>query len=343
MELAGKQCREVSRAIKDKEDKERFNKASRDFELMVYESRTESFRIPLNEKDDLAQLRQNQARQEHEEKEKQIDSIADFELQGTDKLESALSLLTTILAMTPTDDLSKEVRKEVAQIKKSLPPKVIAITKDSLEQLRHSSHLLLDLEQISEIMKTTHCFRGKDGKLQKINKQLESLQPLLEQAIKEERERNMDIKQKRDDVQGKVDYATDAVKTYGDILDGNARLEQEQIQIRNNTHGLYAENSRLKEDEKKANEEAREIQMKPVDKQEWNDGLKVDQLYERARNDRQAVRDNEAYMADKMAERLVGALPAEYTDMKKRLQNVSSLYQMQMTQSQSLSTGGMSR
>lgn len=343
MELAGKHCREVSRAIKDKEDKERFNKASRDFELMVYESRTESFRIPLNEKDDLAQLRQNQARQEHEEKEKQIDSIADFELQGTDKLESALSLLTTILAMTPTDDLSKEVRKEVAQIKKALPPKVIAITKDSLEQLRHSSHLLLDLEQISEIMKTTHCFRGKDGKLQKINKQLESLQPLLEQAIKEERERNMDIKQKRDDVQGKVDYATDAVKTYGDILDGNARLEQEQIQIRNNTHGLYAENSRLKEDEKKANEEAREIQMKPVDKQEWNDGLKVDQLYERARNDRQAVRDNEAYMADKMAERLVGALPAEYTDMKKRLQNVSSLYQMQMTQSQSLSTGGMSR
>lgn len=217
MELAGKQCREVSRAIKDKEDKERFNKASRDFELMVYESRTESFRIPLNEKDDLAQLRQNQARQEHEEKEKQIDSIADFELQGTDKLESALSSLTTILAMTPTDDLSKEVRKEVAQIKKALPPKVIAITKDSLEQLRHSSHLLLDLEQISEIMKTTHCFIGKDGKLQKINKQLESLQPLLEQAIKEERERNMGIKQKRDDVQGKVDYATDAVKTYGDI------------------------------------------------------------------------------------------------------------------------------
>lgn len=343
MELAGKQCREVSRAIKDKEDKERFNKASRDFELMVYESRTESFRIPLNEKDDLAQLRQNQARQEHEEKEKQIDSIADFELQGTDKLESALSSLTTILAMTSADDLSKEVRKEVAQIKKALPPKVIAITKDSLEQLRHSSHLLLDLEQISEIMKTTHCFRGKDGKLQKINKQLESLQPLLEQAIKEERERNMGIKQKRDDVQGKVDYATDAVKTYGDILDKNARLEQEQIQIRNNTHGLYAENSRLKEDEKKANEEAREIQMKPVDKQEWNDELKVDQLYERARNDRQAIRDNEAYMADKMAERLVGTLPAEYTDMKKKLQSMSSLYQMQMSQSQSLSTGGTSR
>ena len=64
MDLAGKQCREVSRAIKDKEDKARFNEASRDFELMVYESRTEKFRIPLNEKDDLIQLRQDQARRE---------------------------------------------------------------------------------------------------------------------------------------------------------------------------------------------------------------------------------------------------------------------------------------
>ena len=343
MDLAGKQCREVSRAIKDKEEKARFNEASRDFELLVYESRTEKFRIPLNEKDDLTQLRQDQARREHEEQERQIDSITDFELQGTDKLESALSALTTILAMTPTDDLSKEVRKEVVQIKKALPPKTIAIAKDSLERLRHSSHLLLDLEQISEIMKTTHRFMGSDGKLQKINKQLEALKPLLEQAIKEERERNMDIKQERDDVQSKVDYATDAVRTYGDILDGNAKLEQEQIQIRNNTHGLYAENARLKEDEKKANAEAQEIQMKPVDRQEWNDGLKVDQLYERARNDRQAVRDNEAYMVDKMSERAVAALPPEYTDMKKRLQSVSSLYQMQMTQSQELSTGGMSR
>lgn len=343
IDLAGKQCREVSRTIKDKEEKARFNEASRDFELMVYEARTEKFRIPLNEKDDLTQLRQDQARREHEEKEKQIDSITDFELQGADKLESALSALTTILAITPTDDLSKEVRKEVAQIKKALPPKTIAIAKDSLERLRHSSHLLLDLEQISEIMKTTHRFMGSDGKLQKINRQLEALQPLLEQAIREERERNIDIKQERDDVQSKVDYATDAVRTYGDILDGNARLEQEQIQIRNNTHGLYAENARLKEDEKKVNDEAHEIQMKPVDKQEWNDGLKVDQLYDRARNDRQAVRDNETYMADKMSERAVAALPPEYTDMKKRLQSVSSLYQMQMAQSQELSTGGMSR
>ena len=82
--------------------------------------------------------------------------------------------------------------------------------------------------------------------------------------------------------------------------------------------------------------------MKPVDRQEWNDGLKVDQLYERARNDRQAIRDNEAYMAEKMSARAVAPLPQEYTDMKKRLQAMSSLYQMQMLQDQKLS-GGMSK
>ena len=310
---------------------------------MVYESRTEKFRIPFNERDDLVQLRQDQARQEHEEQERQIDSITDFELQDANKLENALSTLSKILAMTQTDDLSKEVKKEIAQIKKVLPPKTIAITTDGLERLRHSSHLLLDLEQISEIMKTSHRFMGSDGKLQKINNQLETLLPLLEQAIKEEKNRNMSIKQEHDDIRSKVDYAAEAIKTYGDILDKNVKLEQEQIQIRNNTHELYAENARLKEDEKKANAEAQEIQKRPVDRQEWNDDFKVEQLYERAKNDRQAVRENEAYMTDKMSEKAVSALPLEYTDMKKRLQSVSSLYQMQKSQSHELSTGGMSK
>lgn len=343
MDLAGNQCKEVSRAIKDKDETARYNEASKDFKLMVYESRTEKFRIPFNERDDLVQLRQDQARQEHEEQERQIDSITDFELQDANKLENALSTLSKILAMTQTDDLSKEVKKEIAQIKKVLPPKTIAITTDGLERLRHSSHLLLDLEQISEIMKTSHRFMGSDGKLQKINNQLETLLPLLEQAIKEEKNRNMSIKQEHDDIRSKVDYAAEAIKTYGDILDKNVKLEQEQIQIRNNTHELYAENARLKEDEKKANAEAQEIQKRPVDRQEWNDDFKVEQLYERAKNDRQAVRENEAYMTDKMSEKAVSALPLEYTDMKKRLQSVSSLYQMQKSQSHELSTGGMSK
>lgn len=343
IKLAEKQCIEISYAIKDKNERARFTAASSDFEAMAYEARTKEYIIPLNKNDDLTQLRQDEARREHEEQERKIDDSTNFKLQNTDKLERVLSTLTTILATTPTNELSNEVRKEVAQIKKVLPPKTIAIANDGLERLRHSSHLLLDLEQISEIMKTVHRFMGQDGKLQKINKQLEALKPLLEQAIIEERKRYLDIKQANDDFQSKVDYATDAVRTYSDILDGNVRLEQEQIKIRDNTHSIYAENERLREDEKKANAEAQEIQIKSKYRQECNDGLKVDQLYERAKNDRQAIRDNEKYMADKMFERVVTTLPPEYTDMKKRLQSISSLYQIKMTQSQELSTGGMSR
>ena len=83
--------------------------------------------------------------------------------------------------------------------------------------------------------------------------------------------------------------------------------------------------------------------MKPESRQTYEDAMQIEKSLERARNDRQAVKDNEAYMADKMFERAVATLPPEYTNMKKRLQSVSSLYQMQMTQSQELSTGGMSR
>ena len=46
-------------------------------------------------------------------------------------------------------------------------------------------------------------------------------------------------------------------------------------------------------------------------------------------------------MADKMQERPVLTLPPEYTNMKKKLQSMSSLYQMEMTQQ--LSNGGTSR
>lgn len=343
MEVAGKQCREVKNAIRDKDERKSFNNYSHAFELMAYEANTEKYKIPFNEKDNLSQLKQDQAKREHREKEELIDNNLDVKLDATDKLEEALSTLTKILITVPNDELANEVRNEVAQIKKALPPKTIAITKDGLVTLRHSSHLILDLEQISEIMKTTYGFLGKDGKLQKINKKLETLKSLLEQAIKEEKVRNAEVKQETDVVQGKVDYATEAVKTYGNILDENAKLEEEQRQIRDETHAYYAENERLENDAKKADAEAHEILMKPEQDREWNDGLKMDQLYDKAKEDRQTIKDNEKYMADKMYERTIAALPLEYTNMKKRLQNMSTLYQMQMTQSQELSNGGISR
>lgn len=343
MEVAGKQCREVKNAIKDKEQRESFSNASHDFELMAFEANTEKHKIPFNEKDNLSQLKQDTAEREHQEKEELIDNNLEVELDAIDKLKEALNTLTKILITVPNDNLANEVRSEVAQIKKALPPKTIAITKNGLETLRHSSHLILDLEQISEIMKTTYGFLGKDGKLQKIDKKLETLKPLLEQAIKEEKARNAEIKQETDVVQGKVDYATAAVKTYSNILDNNAKLEEVQKQIRDETHAYYAENERLENAAKKADAEAHEILMKPERDREWNDELKIDQLYDKAKEDRQTIKDNEKYMADKMYERPVEALPLKYTNMKKRLQSMSSLYQMQIIQEQELSSGGMSK
>ena len=341
MKIAGKQCREVSSSITDKRDKETFKSSCKNFERMAYEAEYEKNRIPFVEMQSTEERIQDPLRREHKEKENEINNTTNFKLEDNDKLEVALSELTTILALTPTNNLSKEIRSEVAQIRKVLPPKTMSITKENLEKLRHSSHLLLDLDQISDILKTTYSFDGKDGRLQKINKRLENLKTLLSQAIKEEKENRADIRQEQDNLQSKVDYATEAVKTYGDILDGNQRLEQEQIRISNETHGLNAENERLKADEKKASEEMHEIQKKPVDRQDWKDQLKVDQLHERAKNDREMIKDNETYMADKMYEKPVVTLPPEYTNMKKKLQSMSSLYQKQMTQQ--LSNGGASR
>ena len=225
LDVAGKQLREVAHAIKNLDERIRFDEESKDFRLIVYESRTAKFRIPLNEADNLIMLNQNQSRIKHEDEEKQIDDITDIKMQDVNKLEKALSVLTKNLTMHMTDNLSKEVIKEVASIKKVLPPKTIAIASDSLERLRHSSHLLLDLEQVNEILDTVHRFSGNDGKLKVINKQLESLKPLLEQAIQEEKEKNSRIKQSYDDMQTKIDYATGAVETYSDILVENGKTE----------------------------------------------------------------------------------------------------------------------
>lgn len=343
MEIAGKQCREVSRAIKDKDEKERFDSASKGIRLMSYEAKAAGYKIPLSKQEkDLEQIKRSEAREEHKKDEKEIDIVTGYRLENASNLESALNSLTEMIVMNPTDDLSNKVRKEVAEIKRALPPKTISIAKDSLERLRHSSHLILDLEQISEIMNTTHSFRGKDGKLQKISKKLESLQSLLQQAIEEERDRNSDIKHQYETIQGKVNYATDATRTYEEILNGNARLEQEQIQISNNMHSLQTENSRLKKDMEKSYDEAQTIHRKPENERSWNDGIEEGQLYERARNDLHMISENEAHMDRRMAGEKIRTLPQEYVNIKSKLQSASSLYQMQMHESQEMSNGGMS-
>lgn len=326
LELAGKQCREVESAIKDKEDRTRFHDASRSFLLMVYEAKTNKNIIPFTESDPLSKFKQAESISEHKDKEEQLNGISDFNIEDADKLEKALESLTTILNENPADKLAKDIKREVVQIKNALPPKTVAISKEGLEQIKKSSQLLLDLEQVSSVISSAQGFLGSDSKMQKINKQLDTLKPLLVKAIDEEQERYRDAKKQQANIQGKIDYATKAVETYGNILDGNARLGQEQIRIGNKTHPLYAENDRLKEQERKAIEDAKEIEAKPVDRRVLGDDKIVDELYEQARNNRETIRQNEEYMKGKSEEVVVTQLPPEYTDMKKRLQGVSSLY-----------------
>lgn len=329
LEIARKQSHEVANSIKDKKERERFIEATTELRLMAQEAKTNKNIIPFTQSDPLAKFRQMEVKREHEEKEAQLKGISDFNLEDANKLEEALNSLEAILETNYPDKLRRDVKKEVAQIKRALPPKTITITKEGLEQIHRSSQLILDLEQINEVMKTASSYLGSDGKMQKVNRQLDSLKPLLESAIKEEKEREQKAKKQYQDIQSKVKYATEAVKTYGNILEGNASLNQEQIRIENKTHDLYKENERLNENAKQAIKEAHEIEETPLDRRVLNDDIRIDSLYEQARNDREAISNNEEYMQKKAKESQVTQLPQQYTDMKKRLQSVSSLYQFQ--------------
>lgn len=258
MDLAGRQSMDVIQRIKDVEDKRRFNDARRNLLIMVDEAKYDKTRIPFDKTEEIVQLEQEKLKREHQEKEEQIDGNTKFNLQNTEELKNAMSVLRRMLETAPTNAISKEVRQEVAQIKKVLPSRTIAIAKENIERLRHSSHLVVDLYQINKIISATHGVGVRDRKLQKINNKLENLQIILEQAIREEREKEMNIQMESDIVQRRVDFATDAVKTYSDILNESATN-----------------------------------------------------------------------------------LPEEYTDMKKRLQDISTLYQM--TESKELTDEGMSR
>lgn len=334
------QCKQLRFSIKDKEERQRFNEYSRAFEIMAYEAKNEKYKIPFHQIDKYAELKKSQTSREHKEQENNLDEAIKAAQQDVDKLQEAYQTLNSILISTPKYDLSKDVEKEVAEIKRALSPKTIAISKEYLEQLRHSSHLLLDLAQISEIIKTTSRFFGKDGKLQIINKKLDALKSLLAQAIEDERKSNMTISQGQQSIQSKVNYATEAVQTYGMILNDNARIEQEQQAIRDNTHEYYEQNIRLEQEAQKKTAEAVALALKDERLKEANDGLKIDRLRAEARELREEVHANEKFMADKIGQKIVTQLPPQYTQMKKRLRDASSLNFSQMSHSHEFNSGG---
>lgn len=336
LSLAGKQCKEVTRAIKDKEDKDRFFASSRDFSVMVYGIESSNDLDFLNVMDDFSKLKQAQAHEEHKEKEERINNISSFNIDNTNSLQMALDNISSVLALTSESSLTKEVRKEVASIKKVLPPKVAQITKEALEHLRHSEHLILDLEQISEILNTTYRFVGKDGALQKLNNELNQLQVTLERALDKEKDRHSGMQSEQSNRDRQVDYATSAVKSYSDILTNNKNLEQEKIQIKANTHNLNKENSRLKQDIKDESKDK-------VDFESKQDYVSTQSSQNRIEENRQYISENEAYMASRLREKEVTTLPKEYTDMKKKLQSLSNLYKVENEVVHDMTTGGIKR
>ncbi|MBE6149810.1 MAG: hypothetical protein E7170_03715 [Firmicutes bacterium] len=340
LEVCHRQYMEVSKAITNKEDKERFtNEKAIEFRIMMHETNN----IPFNKSDDFSEYNISKAHSEHRSEEDKIDASYEFKKEETNDLEQALNEINLVLQRTAGDKLWRQVRKEVEQIKKVFPPKTVIVSKEILEKLRHSEQLVLDLEKINELLKTNFCFNGKDGKLIKINKKLDILEKLVSNVLKNEREKSMQIRSEYDDIQERKDFATQAVNTYSKILSGNAQLEQEKIQINNGNHTLAKENERLKNDERRSLEEIDVIRNIPMDDRTMQQTYRLESLNKKVDQDREFMRNNNQYMSDKLEEEKVTELPLEYTQMKEKLKNMSSLNQIGMSQSYDLSTGGRLR
>src|SRR5574344_162513 len=194
-----------------------------------------------------------------------IEENTKFKMEQLDRLEESYNGLKLAIEEHPSKELLGDVKKEVAEIKKALPPKVISASKDVINKLKNSQNLSIDLEQINDVMHTTRSFSGEDGKLQKLNQKYEELSALLSAAIEEERKNTNSLADDSKINQTKVEYATKAVDTY------SAKLHSVQVEGK------------------------------------------------------------------------TGELPIEYTQMKKKLSQMSSLENLEMNNVQVLDEGGLSR
>ncbi len=324
-------------------ERQNYESVAREFETIGRHSLMNKGSVPF-EQEIMSVTAENEAKPEYEAKKAQIDEAYDLKKEEDISFEQALNALAitlknpAIYSEKKNVELQREIKKEVAAIEKALPPKVIAISAEALDKLRASDQLQLDLETIKSLITNPSL---TDKKYSKYNEKINEITTLLDGALKIESDKSKELQEKRDNISSKMEYAEKAVRTYDEILTNNQGLQQDKIHIRNGEYSLQEENERLESDAKKAVADAHAIESKAERYQEWDDGLKKDELYERARNDRENIKENEATMDEKLAQSAVTTLPPEYVDMKKKLQSMSSLYQMQMVQGQEF--GGMSR
>ncbi len=312
----------VAQQIVDYEERKNYDKKTEEFASLARNSLVNKGRVPFQQETLLQDA--NEKVKEHDEKATTIDKDYAFLSSHENTLDRALNALEDILKTPATFSerqnvgLQTKIKKEVANIKKALPPKVILVSKESLSKLRESDQLTNDLRFIQALLQNPPTLVNRS--YWEYNARIDKIRNLLDQALQFEEKRKSNIEQERNTIAKKEKFATDAVNKYANILNDNQITQQSQIHIENGQFDLQAENERLK----LARDEA------------YRNGD-----YEKARSIQETISANEKTIAGIMSKSAVTTLPLEYTDMKQKLKNMSFLYQND--DSQTLSNEGRPR
>lgn len=220
----------ISKSIDDRDDFRKFREDTFDFRFMMYENEKE---IPYDRVNDLGYLDILQTKKEHVEEEATINNYYKLESDRVKEFEESLKTLFGVLAEYPKNDLHDQINDERIAIRKAVSPKVISITKDNLESLRHSEQLQLDLDDISEIFKTMSEFTNNDRYLQNINKMIAQLPQLLRAALEEEREKETRIKSGISVTKNQIGYSKEAIGSYvSTMMQGDKILPARYVEMK---------------------------------------------------------------------------------------------------------------
>lgn len=230
--VARKQFQNAVQSL-EKDDKTRITNASVKFRLMAEEAKMSPFKIPFNKQDEMSKHVISQAIQQHEQNSKQLDNTMN-DIDNTSELAEAIQRLSELLVQAPQDKNTNAIRKEFMGIKRAKPPKMIAVAKSTLDSLRHSQQLSLDIEDINQIMGANSRFLGNDKQLQRVAEQIQDLNSLLKKAKESEDKRYEVLKEINGISYGIVKEATEATQEYINALapGGTKELPIRYVNIR---------------------------------------------------------------------------------------------------------------
>ena len=107
--------------------------------------------------------------------------------------------------------------------------------------MRHSEHLILDLEQLNEILHSSNCYLGKDGRLSKISKKLNSLSSLIHEAIIYEKAKGLNPE--KGELKEQITYAKHAIHSYKQSIEKKkVELPLEYVNMKKKLHNMSSLN-----------------------------------------------------------------------------------------------------